>query len=220
MSRLVVFGCSLVYGVGLPDCHTNTTKPSKFSWAQLVADQMNRTLVNKSFPGSSNKRIWKTINDFKFKQDDVVMVLWSFPSRYTIFQNPLKIKDLHHNFVDFDPTSKSYYEDIYAFYDSFVMSKLYADHANRILKEQNLTVYNLTIDNEFNFILGKTKPLPVYMAKFEDSYPKALDNDHLGLEGHRAFAADVLDKIGTKHTIVCNTKPYSLFKQLKNAICK
>ena len=40
MNRLIVFGCSLAYGVGLKDCWPNAIKPSKLSWPQLVADVM------------------------------------------------------------------------------------------------------------------------------------------------------------------------------------
>jgi hypothetical protein len=58
------------------------------------------------------------------------------------------------------------------------------------------------------------------MGKYEDSYPKALDGDHLGQEGQTAFATDLLNAIGIKHRIDHNIKPYSFFKQLKNLICK
>jgi hypothetical protein len=79
--------------------------------------------------------------------------------------------------------------------------------------------------------MGKIKNVPLYLAIYEDSYPRALDNDHLGIEGHRAFAADFMNYVGIKHSLENIQKPYSLlkqlpntlseiFKQLKNFLCK
>jgi len=68
--------------------------------------------------------------------------------------------------------------------------------------------------------MGDYKVLPLYMGVYEELYPRALDGDHLGQEGHTAFARDLLNAIGIKHNVVSNTKPYSFFKQLKNLICK
>ena len=220
MNRLIVFGCSLAYGVGLKDCWPNTIKPSKLSWPQLVADEMGRKLINKSVPGASNKRIWYTLSKFKFKPDDIVIISWTFPNRYSIISSPWKVHDLHHNLIDADVSSESYFKDIYSTYDSYVTSKLLIDHANRLLLEKNVTTYNLIVEQYFKHLMGNHKVLPLYMGKYEDSYPKALDGDHLGQEGQTAFATDILNAIGIKHRIDHNIKPYSFFKQLKNLICK
>jgi hypothetical protein len=231
MSRLIVFGCSLAYGVGLPDCWPDTTAPSKFCWPKLIADSMNRTLVNKSTPGASNKLIWHAINNFKFETDDIVVISWTYPNRYSILKTPWRHHDLHHNLVDLDPASSAYYTELHSFYDSFSMSRLYVDHANRICKDKNLPVYHLVVDKHYLYIMGKIKNVPLYLAIYEDSYPRALDNDHLGIEGHRAFAADFMNYVGIKHSLENIQKPYSLlkqlpntlseiFKQLKNFLCK
>ena len=220
MSRLIVFGCSLAYGVGLPDCWPDTSKPSKFCWPELIAQSMNRELVNKSTPGSSNKRIWYTISKFKFEPDDIVIISWSYPNRYSIINNPWDIRNLRHNATD-DPASSAYYEHIYSLYDMAVMSKLYADDANRILTEKNIPVYNLTVEKHYRYLtLGQHNIVPLYMAIYEESYPKALDDDHLGLGGHKAFAADFMEYIGVKHSITDIPKPYGILKQLKNLLCK
>ena len=220
MSRLVVFGCSLAYGVGLPDCWPNISKPSKFCWPELVAQTMNRELVNKSAPGSSNKGIWYTISKFKFESDDVVIISWSYPNRYSIINNPWDIRNLHNNLTE-DTASMAFYEHLYSYYDTIVMSKLYADDANKILIEKNIPVYNLTVEKHYRYLtLGQHNTVPLYMGEYEESYPKALDKDHLGLDGHKVFAADFMNYIGVKHTLTDLLKPYSIFKQLKNIICK
>jgi hypothetical protein len=59
----------------------------------------------------------------------------------------------------------------------------------------------------------------MYMGVYEELYPKALDNDHLGQEGHIAFASDLMDYFGESHTLVA-VKPYNIFKQLKQLIWK
>ncbi len=220
MSRLIVFGCSLAYGIGLPDCWPDISKPSKLCWPELIAQAMKRELVNKSIPGSSNKRIWYTISKFKFEPDDVVIISWSYPNRYSIIHTPWDIRNVSHNLKD-DEASVAFYEHIHSFYDMHVMSKLFADDANRILTEKNIPVYNLTVEKHYRYLtLSQHKIVPLYMSTYEESYPKALDNDHLGLDGHKAFAADFMDYIGVEHSLTDIPKPYSIFKQLKNLICR
>lgn len=220
MSRLIVFGCSLAYGVGLPDCWPSTTAPSKFCWPELIAHAMNRKIINKSSPGSSNKRIWYTISRFQFAPDDLVVISWSYPNRYSIINNPFDIRNLRHDATE-DLDSMAYYEHVYALYDTTVMSKLYVDHANRILVEKNIPVYNLVVEKYYRYmIMRKHNIVPLYMAVYEESYPRALDHDHLGLDGHRAFAADFMEYIGVAHTLEHVPKPYSFFRQLKNLLCK
>jgi hypothetical protein len=181
---------------------------------------MGRKLINKSAPGSSNKRIWYTLSKFKFKPDDIVIISWTFPNRHSIISSPWKVHDLHHNLIDTDVSSESYFKDIYSTYDSYITSKLLIDHANRLLLEKNITTYNLIVEKYFKHVMGDYKVLPLYMGVYEELYPRALDGDHLGQEGHTAFARDLLNAIGIKHNVVSNTKPYSFFKQLKNLICK
>lgn len=219
MSRLVVFGCSLAYGVGLPDCWPNLSKPSKSSWTNFTAEAMGRKLVNKSIPGASNKLIWHTINNFKFEATDVVIVSWSYPNRYAVLKSPWKFHNLHHNHIDTDPTSLAYYTELHTFYDSLVMSRLYVDHAHRVITEKNIPVYHLIIDRTHSYIMGDKPLTPLYMSNYESSYPKALDNDHLGLEGQVAFAHDLMNCIGIEHTLI-KQPPLSLFNRLKRILCK
>lgn len=209
MDRLIVFGCSLAYGIGLPDCWpwSNTSSPSKFSWPQLVSDAMNRKLINKSIPGASNKLIWHSINNFKFKTGDIVIVSWTFPNRYSVLKTPWQWHHLHHNHVDIDPVAVAYYTHLHSFYDSYSMSRLYVDHANRICKDMNLTIYHLIPDVQYSYIMKDIKNIPLYMSMYEDDYPKALDNDHLGMEGQIAFAFDLMNYLEVSRNL---SKPRSL----------
>lgn len=218
MSRLIVFGCSLAYGVGLPDCWPDISKPSKVSWTQLTADAMNRKLVNKSIPGASNKLIWYSINNFKFEPDDIVIVSWTFPNRCSVLETPRKWHNLHHNRMDTDPLSAAYYKELYSKYDSSVMSKLYVDHAHRILSEKNTPIYHLIARSDHANIMNKIPYLPIHMMKYEATWPLALDNDHLGVDGQKAVAADLMNLIGVSHNLV--KRPPGILYRLKRFIFK
>jgi hypothetical protein len=218
MSRLIVFGCSLAYGVGLPDCWPDTSSPSKFSWTQLTADAMGRTLINKSIPGASNKLIWHTIDNFDFDKDDVVIISWSYPDRHSILKTPKTFWNLHHNRIDVDPASLAYYKELHSRYDSTVMSKLYVDHAHRTLSEKNIPVYHLVVSSRHTYIMNKIEYVPIHMSKYEGSWPLALDDDHLGMEGQVAFAADLMNLIGVSHNLV--KQPPGILYRLKRFLWK
>ena len=89
MPRLITFGCSFTYGLGLPDCidtGTEWSSPSNFAWPNLLANKLNYQLKNESYPGSSNLEILYRILNFKFEQDDVVVIMWTVPPRDMYFQ--------------------------------------------------------------------------------------------------------------------------------------
>ena len=87
--RLVTFGCSYTFGQGLPDCKStrvfgctfDSPTPSKLGWAQQVADALGLDLINKSIPGSSNLEILYAILEFEFKENDIVVIMWSHSLR-------------------------------------------------------------------------------------------------------------------------------------------
>lgn len=211
MDRLIVFGCSMAYGVGLEDCWP-PMMPSRLNWCQIVADAMQKHLINMSVPGSSNKRICHEISRFKFLPTDTVIISWSYPDRSSIINSNKNIINLHHN----SPNKESdiYYRYIYSKYDSELASTLYVDYSNRILKDQNLKVYNLVVEKQYKNILKNTVSVPLHVCSYERSYPKALDDAHIGLEGNRAFAIDFLNYIGIDHSITESMKPYSRLKRL------
>ena len=60
-NKLITFGCSNTFGVGLPDCWPNTEFPSKLGWAQQLANGVSLPLTNLSRPGASNLGILNDI---------------------------------------------------------------------------------------------------------------------------------------------------------------
>lgn len=91
--RLVVFGCSYTYGVGLEDCQDVVIEgikipsptPSKTGWPSLVANKLNLELTNMAWPGASNIEILYNILNFDFKDTDVVVIMWSSYARDIVF---------------------------------------------------------------------------------------------------------------------------------------
>ena len=89
MSRLVLFGCSLTYGNGLPDSATpdgsTGPSPSKMVWGELLGERLACPVVNRALPGSSNQLILDRILNFEFENEDRVIVLWSFFTRGLLY---------------------------------------------------------------------------------------------------------------------------------------
>ena len=96
MARLITFGCSFTYGQGLPDCVNQNNvnfpgpEPSKFAWPNLLSQIMNIECINQSGAGASNLEILYKILDFKFKKDDIVVIMWSLPNRDIYFTRLIK----------------------------------------------------------------------------------------------------------------------------------
>ena len=192
MERLIAFGCSITYGHGLPDCFVAPDNsgpvPSKVSWPELVAKYMNKECVNVAVPGASNKHIWHKIINFKFKENDTVFILWTFPSRTSVIK--------HNTVVDIGAWNYQEYFNYVDFNDSVLMSKLYVSHANMVLASQNVKVYNLILERKDREILKLNetiKHIPIYIHLLEDMYPRALDNVHPGVECNEVFAKKILD---------------------------
>ena len=221
MSRLVAFGCSLTYGHGLPDCFVPPDdagpEPSKFSWPQILANAMGKECINLSSPGSSNKRIWHNIVNFKFKADDIVFILWSYPIRSAVLNDRHSVQNIGPWLIDSDSATNKFY-DLYTDYDIEMQSKLFISHSNLFLKSQDIVVYNLIIDNRFiDFLtLGSIREqhLPLFIYSYCYKYPLALDGKHPGVECNLAFARDILSYLNIK-TDIPKQKKLPLMKRCK-----
>jgi hypothetical protein len=156
-----------------------------------------------STPGSSNKRIWHNIINFKFKKDDITVILWSWEDRSAVLRDKESVDDIGH-WAESD-SAVAYYQHLYNRYDASMQTKLYVSHANSLLKEKEVPVYNLTVTKETADIFklsGQTIPhIPLYICNnYKGHYPKALDNQHPGVECHHVFGNDILQYIiSNKH---------------------
>ena len=74
MQRLVTFGCSLTQGQFLDTDSPSDQSYSKLAWPYLLANKLNLKCYNAGINGSSAKKIWHTIANFEFRDDDIVIV--------------------------------------------------------------------------------------------------------------------------------------------------
>jgi len=88
MSRVISFGCSHTFGMGLPDVYLGIEKnfevaqhPSAYAWPQLIANNLNLECINKGICAASNLQILNEIVSFDFQPLDKVYVLWTTPYR-------------------------------------------------------------------------------------------------------------------------------------------
>ncbi len=199
--RLIAFGCSLTYGHGLPDCwdpvaKTPTSKPSSFAWPTVVAKNLKRECINTSFPGASNKEILFKIQNFDFRNDDIVCILWTFPERSCIIQST-KV-ETNNEFKRFIPHSDdlanktfySLYNDVDAMIDFYTR----IEYAHLYFKMRNIIARHFLVSPsmtaEFSWATAKLES--VYMGDIKVNFPPALDNEQPGKLAHYKFAEEVI----------------------------
>jgi len=92
MKRLITFGCSHTFGHYLPDeqgsPNTHLDPPSKFAWPFLLSNKLGYSeCYNEAQCGASNIEILNKLIMFNYAEHDVVIVLWSYLKRDTIFHS-------------------------------------------------------------------------------------------------------------------------------------
>lgn len=189
MSRLITFGCSYTWGVGLPD---DGLFPSKVSWPALVAKELNLEIVNKGEPAASNTEILYEILTFDYKPDDCVIVMWTHCYRDVIFSKwGAKFKSLRKRFGTWKKDKS--WQNLMNETDYNTKSWMNINHADLFLKSKQLKylhyparpddlsknkIQNLIIDNICNdgfFIVDKGS-----------------DNLHPGVESHNITAKNIV----------------------------
>jgi hypothetical protein len=189
MKRLVAFGCSNTYGHGLEDCCLPDLSPgltpSKLAWPAVLAGLLDLQLLNKGKPGASNKLIWKTIIDTDLNKDDIVVIIWSYINRWSIFNQDENNLEINH--WNTEKRSKNYYKFYYSEYDLTIDFYNRCNFVQYYLKEKNILNYHI--------ILKPTKVIPNWnnvnfefdLTKYQ-SWPTAKDKLHFGSESHNDIA--------------------------------
>lgn len=215
VKRLLAFGCSHTYGQALFDSYLNEKEgiclASKFAWPNILAQKLNKTCVNLSVEGASNKQICYKILNTNFSYEDYVFILWTYSSRTCVLQDELNVKHLSVQIkkdkknVHLNKESEIYYRNFFTEYDSIINDYFYFNLANLYLEKLNLdTVVNLLVTDEqiHNHFMplkwNKVKFLDFYFEDFRSKYPKASDGGHLGEEGHIVYANKIFDKLFIK----------------------
>lgn len=214
-NRLIAFGCSNTYGQGLADCYVPPTKdtphgqagpiPSKFVWPEIVANGLGRTCVNMAWPGASNKLICNRIEEFSFHPSDLVIIMWSYQDRYTLFKEKVVgAAPFEHNIAPGkqDEVSKAFYTHLHTERGTIIENRVNINYANFILRELNLPVFNLFADKK-EYPLLKVEfantIIPIWFGEnYLRTFPGSLDSStypkgkgHVGEEGQKAFGEDI-----------------------------
>jgi len=71
---LYVYGDSFTYGLNLPD-------PSK-SWGSVLSNKLNMGFKNLAYPGGSNWRICRELQNTNLRKDDIVVIGWTISNRF------------------------------------------------------------------------------------------------------------------------------------------
>lgn len=207
MPRLVTFGCSFVFGHGLPDCYMPPVNPgntpSKFAWPQILADKLGYECYNLSRCGSGNFEILMRILSTEFRSDDLVLIAWSYFHRFEQY----KITDMEANWrkIGFeDPEYKtmlSYQAEIKNTDTTLhYYNWLTIQHAELFLNSKNIK--NNSYIGVYIRPQYPIKTIPKYIT-VNNYIPDihlvhadlALDGVHPGLESHRLQADLIYSKI-------------------------
>lgn len=206
-NRLITFGCSHTFGHGLPDCigykNLPGVYPSKMSWPSLLAKKLKLEVINMAMPGCSNFAILDKILNFTFKQDDIVIVLWSYFERDMIFRTDgvrnhfrtnNKVRIIRKSALD-------YWPEIHNYYDVRMRSWYYMHHAHLTLiqKVKEFFFLHVNYDKEFMEIRPEfTNNMQFPKTLFDDYLkipPLALDGLHGGINCHKKFAGDLYKEL-------------------------
>jgi len=208
MTRLIAFGCSMTYGHCLPS--------RDLAWPSQLSRVLGLDCVNMSRVGSSNKQIWHDLINFDFQEDDIVFVLWSYPSRSCVLKNKKESINIGHWLIEESQLSKTFYENFYTKYDMETQSKLFVSHANLFLAGKKITIYNLCIEKSHTLLFEMgVNHIPLHFGSYEKIFPKADDNLHPGVDAHAMFSRDILMHLGrTEYKHIPKKNPMSLVERL------
>ena len=192
MKRLITFGCSHTYGHGLDDCllpnYMPGPLPSKYAWPSILRNLLNIKVINLSRPGSSNKMIWKTILDTSLNEDDIVIILWTYRDRWCVFN------DTNDNVYEQDigpwiknKLSKIYYKNFYSILDTKIDFYNRTNFIHYYLNSKNIKNYHLVYESTKDFPKWNNVKFEFDLINYE-LWPKAKDNNHLGISAHEDIA--------------------------------
>lgn len=221
MGRIVAFGCSNTYGLGLPDnCDLDKDKPgahpSEYAWPSVLAKKLNYRVVNNGVCGCSNKFIYQTILNYKFSENDICCVMWTDADRYWRNDSTFSIQDInrdwgHRHQKGFigpwmkTKMAKVYYSLVHSEYDHDVMHMNYMYHLSLHMKKikKQCVQYHWSVkrngitDKKLNK-WGRPDIHSCSFKKLFDQYPKAADDSHPGPLAHEDIAQLFYERIKEK----------------------
>jgi hypothetical protein len=198
-NRLITFGCSYTFGTGLPDC-IETSIPSNLGWPAILGKLMDRTVVNVSAGGASNFEILYNILNFKFDEQDTVVIMWTHYSRDTFFRKLFSKRwpidrisgwSAGNNFIRIvtDPNVMIGNKWIENMNDKtfIIKSWAYMHHADLYLKSKNIKYLHTPVDYDELSRYKQTFTVNNLYTAGMPSLDKCLDG-HPGIESNKQTA--------------------------------
>lgn len=193
MSRLVTFGCSTTQGEGLEN-------PKEETWGAYLSKYLNIPHINKGIAGASNKLISHEVTTFQYEPNDVVLILWANPNRYSIMNSKTEYCNILPRYNDSE--SILYYKYFYKDFDQIFINKVFTSYAINFLKKNNINFYQLLYNKELiEYVDDIQNIIPIYLGYYFKTYSLAPDNLHLGKEGNNQYA-DKIYKYITKTSVI------------------
>lgn len=206
MAKLYAYGCSHTFGHGLKDCAVFVDKgknsyydpglvPSKLVWAQLLADRLGLTCVNRSEPGSSVKQQVFSLMQDPITDCDTVVCLWPVFDRSCIFKDLTgTFEHLLVGMKDNESSSDNrlFYKKFYSREEQVITSGMLINLAYFKLKSIGAKQTHLTADpndgKELMNLAWNSVTLD-YASWWSNlhKYPRAIDGSHLGEKGQLVF---------------------------------
>ena len=150
MKKLFAFGCSMTRGDALDDIWDFKLKqtdpnagPSKYSWPQILANNMNLECVNLGESGASNKQIWYRLVNTHMTEGDIAFVQWTSVNRWCVI-NDEHIQQI--NAFRTNKQSQAFYENLHTDIDADYDANLRMSHADYYAKSIGIKLYQLTFD--------------------------------------------------------------------------
>jgi len=198
MKRLITFGCSHTYGVGLRD-------PSKEAWPMVLGNLLKvQKTVNKGKTAASIKEIAHTAFNFEYLPTDTVVFLWTHLNRYCIVD---RVGCARIN--PWSPHAEYYYRNFHTQYDDKFQSRSYIISTDYFIRKKVTNVYHTFGDKLVLGLVSKHIPNEYYYNKHFirlRKYGLALDKSHISARGNEIFANEVYDFINDPFALNEKTK--------------
>ena len=214
MARLHAFGCSHTYGEGItkqdlpPNNKTLPLYPSIHSWAAILANSINFTLINHAIPGSSNHGILNQVKNARFKKGDVAAILFTYYNRSIYYTDDgdcdhINLPDPNKS-LSWTKQSKGFYR-LYSEYHMEQISLYDIEHTYLYLQSLNIPFIAMFVkpisDTHKSsvirqMILDADRPIHnVVYSQYKDDQRWGADGDHWSKPVHKRIAKIAEDKL-------------------------
>jgi hypothetical protein len=186
MSRLITLGCSHTIGDGLKN-------PPIGSWPSVLSNRLGLEVINLAESGGSNRTIQHKVYTFEFKEDDIVIILWTYPDRYHFFESKYTNTGCINSWGTND-VANAWFKYFHTSYNEKFDNQTIVNQVNLFLKDARIKVYNLLVSSEFDYYFDITAALRIdidFTEKYLNKYPRGIDGWHMGELGNHDFAMDI-----------------------------